>query len=484
MQVDFTTGNPALGEDHLHRGAIHLTQAPQRISERDYGQQLPDHNARRATLALVGVPSRFVPTDVVELLAPFRNSVREIRVFRHAAPPRLPPSLCVVTVACSSKASATDVYNTLLGKAFNGVVLTVAFVDKVEWQSHPAPPPDGLCVVCLDRLDVSYHVVLTTACDHSFHAQCLGRWSDAPCPVCRYLHTASQATHCMTCAQGTEEQKSNDDLWVCVVCGFAGCSGGPNPTAAGASHIRDHYASTKHAYALDVRSQLVWDFEGANYVHRLVLEGESIGEADAQEHRKLEGLALEYTQLLRSQLARQRDVYEQRLALRAGGVVDCDQARIADLRAEARALERKGTRDRRRLEQTESDLAFLGEVSDALAHDAAARDADAAAAAAELTKARGDADRLARALEAKLDVAMRRLEADDTVDAPPAPAAPVARSIKCVATGRLFPGMAAAQAYAAQTGRTDFEESTEACAGPTPIPPPEKRDPEDDEFYK
>ena len=88
-------------------------------------------------------------------------------------------------------------------------------------------------------------------------------------------------------------------------------------------------------------------------------------------------------------------------------------------------------------------------------------------------------DRLARALEAKLDVAMRRLEAGDDV-APP-PAAPVAKSIKCVATGKLFPTMAAAQAYAARTGRTDFEESTEECVLE---PPPPEEDPEDDELYK
>ena len=166
---------------------------------------------------------------------------------------------------------------------------------------------------------------------------------DAPCPVCRYLHAslASQATHCATCALGSEEQKSSDerkDLWVCVVCGFAGCSAG-NPQES--SHIRDHYDQTKHAYAVSVTSQLVWDFSGRNYVHRLVMDGESVDAADAQEHRKLEGLALEYTQLLRSQLARQRDVYEQRLAARAGGVVDAAaEARVADLRAEVRSLER------------------------------------------------------------------------------------------------------------------------------------------------
>ena len=64
---------------------------------------------------------------------------------------------------------------------------------------------------------------------------------------------------------------------------------------------------------------------------------------------------------------------------------------------------------------------------------------------------------------------------------PPAPAAPVAKSIKCVATGKLFPTMAAAQAYAAKTGRTDFEESTEECVLE---PPPPEEDPEDDELYK
>ena len=73
----------------------------------------------------------------------------------------------------------------------------------------------------------------------------------------------------------------------------------------------------------------------------------------------------------------------------------------------------------------------------------------------------------------------RRLEAGDDVAPPPAPVAPVAKSIKCVATGKLFPTMAAAQAYAARTGRTDFEESTEECVQE---PPPE--DPEDDELYK
>ena len=33
--------------------------------------------------------------------------------------------------------------------------------------------------------------VFTTACDHSFHTQCLSQWADSPCPVCRYHHYAA-----------------------------------------------------------------------------------------------------------------------------------------------------------------------------------------------------------------------------------------------------------------------------------------------------
>ena len=140
---------------------------------------------------------------------------------------------------------------------------------------------------------MSYHVVLTTACDHSFHAACLGRWSDAPCPVCRYLHAslASQATHCATCALGSEEQAGRTgDLWVCVVCGFAAA-----PAAIPLHHhIRDHYDQRSTPTPVSVTSQLVWDFlDGTTCIGWSWTAKVSIVDAGAP---KLEGLALEYTQ--------------------------------------------------------------------------------------------------------------------------------------------------------------------------------------------
>jgi len=50
------------------------------------------------------------------------------------------------------------------------------------------------CVICMDRMESR---VLTTVCNHSFHVECLMKWQDSPCPVCRFHHNnASEASTC------------------------------------------------------------------------------------------------------------------------------------------------------------------------------------------------------------------------------------------------------------------------------------------------
>lgn len=50
------------------------------------------------------------------------------------------------------------------------------------------------CVICMDRMESH---VLTTVCNHSFHVECLVKWQDSPCPVCRFHHNnASEASTC------------------------------------------------------------------------------------------------------------------------------------------------------------------------------------------------------------------------------------------------------------------------------------------------
>ena len=483
MNVQLVTGNPALGEGALHLGVARLTSAPARTTGQGgaasvsagAGAEPPAHHLRRRTLAMVGVPARFVPSDVMQLLGPFKG-LRNMRVARHGEPPRWPPTLAVVLLELSSVFEAAAVYGALHGRPFNSFepeVVRLAFVDRVDWVgAAPRRETDAsTCVVCLEPLR-SRGPIFTTACDHSFHSACLGKWADAPCPVCRFHPSGvGAATCCVACGLepsggGAEDVVDRRTLWVCLICGHAGCGGGD---ATEPGHARDHYRATLHAYALDVATQHVWDFAGEGYVHRLALQrggedrepasptGGKIAEVapppppdrsgrgrasslgrvaalharscappfepaapddDERVHRKLEGLALEYNELLRSQLARQRDIYEARLLAAAHDEPRGDgDGGLAALARERRGADARVAKARRALAKAGDDVAFVAELNATLEADAGRWDAEEAAAAADLARARDAAARLARPLEDKLAAAYRMLD-DDPGGAP------------------------------------------------------------------
>jgi len=116
------------------------------------------------------------------------------------------------------------------------------------------PPPPGTtelppCPVCLERLDDHISGVVTTVCNHVFHADCLQRWAGASCPVCRYagggsanssspsaaflgalsnLPGASAAAIAANAAAFGSQSSSQSrcstcsathDLWICLICG-------------------------------------------------------------------------------------------------------------------------------------------------------------------------------------------------------------------------------------------------------------------------
>jgi BRCA1-associated protein len=213
----------------------------------------------------------------------------------------------------------------------------------------------------------------TTVCNHTFHLHCLLQWEDAPCPVCRFDHAGINDTlsqcHvcgstqnvyvCLICgvascsnnshARGNrgngEKQLFRDGSGRGTRTGSIDAGEPPHSdkelnscnscdTLSAAGHAREHYDETLHAYAVNTETQHVWDFVGQGYVHRLIQnadDGKIVEVADpsnttsqerslipsltdAEEgavvHRKLEGYANQYYNLLQNQLGQQRMYFE------------------------------------------------------------------------------------------------------------------------------------------------------------------------------
>ena len=292
---------------------------------------------------------------------------------------------------------------------------------------------DYNCAVCLEHMDLDAPrtSVLTTVCNHSFHLDCLLQWQDSPCPVCRYDHSGlnEALSQCHLC--GTTENN-----YVCLICGVVSCGGGGTVTAGSAerrpggvgdcrsqdaaataavdrlqpqrppsslspaSHARQHYSDTLHAYALSTETQHVWDFAGNGYVHRLLQNKDdgklvevsdpsnttsqerslSPGLSEAQEgevvHRKLEGFASQYYTLLKSQLEQQRIYYEGRLEeiRREYSAQSSDSCRavsttadlIAALKQEHHQLSQRLGSVQAKCRKVQEDVAFIKSLNESL----------------------------------------------------------------------------------------------------------------------
>lgn len=159
-------------------------------------------------------------------------------------------------------------------------------------------------------MDESVDSVLTILCNHAFHANCLIKWGDSTCPVCRCVQTPelTESSVCMEC-EGTEA------LWICLICGHVGCGryqGG---------HAASHFRTTNHTYALQLGTNRVWDYAGDNFVHRL-LQSKSDGKlvdtkcpevGDGDDEEKMDSIQLDFMYTLTSQLDGQRKYYEERI---------------------------------------------------------------------------------------------------------------------------------------------------------------------------
>ncbi|AAS54411.1 AGL079Cp [Eremothecium gossypii ATCC 10895] len=216
------------------------------------------------------------------------------------------------------------------GKRFNsldGTTCHVVYVKEIIFKDTLFPDPNkdfpyllrdpftngsGMvelptCPVCLERMDSDTTGLITTACQHTFHCQCLDKWKDGRCPVCRYSNArecedGANQSHCDVCG-------SSENLWVCLICGHMGCG------RYNSKHAIQHYESSSHCFAMDIATKRVWDYAGDNYVHRLVqneVDGKLV-EIGGITSKRTQEYHLEYVQVLISQLESQREYYEAKL---------------------------------------------------------------------------------------------------------------------------------------------------------------------------
>ncbi|KAL7424550.1 hypothetical protein Q5752_000234 [Cryptotrichosporon argae] len=147
------------------------------------------------------------------------------------------------------------------------------------------------CPVCLERLDSAVTGLITLSCAHTFGCECLQRWGDSRCPVCRVSHlllsgpgapgtaaapaklpSSTSTSAGLAAGTGTDPTRlpqcgtcgQADSNWMCVVCGAVGCG------RYAKAHARRHWETSGHGLAMELETQRVWDYAGDNYVHRLI----------------------------------------------------------------------------------------------------------------------------------------------------------------------------------------------------------------------
>lgn len=421
--VAFTAGNPRVehitGIVHLYRHMMGVSPgSPDRLSDKKKKkQQLPPE--RSTHLCILSLPVDMGFAELCTFISSSLKDLSTVRLVRRESG----DGICLVLMQFKTQMAADTFYLDFNSKPFcllePDILCRLVFVKGVDIDNVVTPPKAPLgstelpaCPVCLERLDDHISGIVTTVCNHKFHNECLRRWSDTSCPVCRYCHAAIDSTNSSRCAACS----TTVDLWICLICGHIGCG------RYKGSHAADHWQESGHGYALELESQRVWDYVNDQYVHRLIqskTDGKlvevpsplpaPVSNSSTDDHggcmdeecrqrgeremdpemeeaiivSKLDAIAEEYNHLLVNQLESQRDYFEKqvaRLKLEAEQGVELAEEKMkraeeAALTAHAsttvaenkkQSLEDKLAKVLERLKKMESEHGFLKQLNDTL----------------------------------------------------------------------------------------------------------------------
>lgn len=368
----------------IGKGIIHLFRDFQ--DNGDKGVMSEDLPGDDTMVLIIAVPTYFTATDILGFIGDhYMDFLTHIRILKSEKANRF-----LVLLKFSDAVKAAEFQYHYDGKPFNSMepeACHVVFVKSImlggsgtyeglesllpfivsdpftgsrslKGKQHPPEASQTqielpTCPVCLERLDHEVLGLLTIPCQHTFHCQCLSRWRDDTCPVCRYannipnnnirqsvrrllqINSKIQYQQNQQSSPGDtgKEQSVNstgietcmacpvaENLWVCLICGNIGCS-----RYAPGQHSLNHFIETGHCFAMELSSSRVWDYAGDKYVHRLITS-ESDGkivefpEKDGSKlgTSKVENQQIESSELLLSQLISQREYYELLLKEKTG----------------------------------------------------------------------------------------------------------------------------------------------------------------------
>jgi BRCA1-associated protein len=371
-------------------GSVRLLKAIGPVSESISHSNLTFLPLQRShLLCVLAVPTSLDPHHVEAHFHLEPDDLSYARVVVHNG------GIYTVIFSFAGQARADRFYQEFNGHEYNERTLEICYVvflsELVFTQEQPEAGLIELpsCPVCLERLDVFCSGIVgvlrtSQACPPE------DRWLETIeyCQVCRMIgrptspllkltHSSSlEKVHCAACPE-------SNSLWICLLCGYIGCG------RYSSAHAHSHCESFRHNFVLELDTQRIWDYQGDNYVHRVIRSGPDlffpdshIEEGESMEKSDdVELLAWEYNYLINSQLEQQRGYFEAKIEERLRTrdlepLVEILQDEIIRLQIAAqekhknfskmKLMEKKRTGLRTRLAKEQEELALLTQANEGL----------------------------------------------------------------------------------------------------------------------
>lgn len=266
--------------------------------------------SRKWQCALLGLPHEMILEDLHSFLEPYGHEIAEVIVVQSiddsddsddpfntllnkggsASSDSIKASkLCIIDFSCKdTMQSFYFLYNGLHFPSHDFLPpcltlqlseCTVEYKDRIEshFERIPCPTPElpknttvelPTCCVCLRRLstEVSGVHVYTASSRMSERGN---EYSVGPdytgnlnrCKVCSIYGSSSLSTLDSSNRKRCQVCHITENIWVCLLCGFAGCG------RYSAQHAKNHFHSAGHPFSLEIVTGRIWSYVGDRFVH-------------------------------------------------------------------------------------------------------------------------------------------------------------------------------------------------------------------------